>query len=228
MINEEDVGLKKLYIILCCIFVTLVSVTNAISTKLIFISFVGFSVPAGLISYPFTFVISDLITEVYGGDRAKFLVKIALGINLLSLAIIQLAMVLPSQDIEMADAFTKVFHGNLYVVLGSLTAYFFSQMLDINLYEKIKKQTGSKYIWLRNNISTLLAQAVDTVIVFSIYLWWGLGLSGSEVIQMMLFAYLYKAVISVLDTPLLYLSLYLIKGMVKKPVLLANTYESVR
>ncbi|MEC7839759.1 MAG: queuosine precursor transporter [Chlamydiota bacterium] len=201
---------------------TIVSITNAISTKLVFVSFIDLHVPAGLISYPFTFVISDLITEVYGGERAKFLVRTALGINLLSLAIIQLSMALPTHDIGMNEAFTKVFQGNLYIVLGSLVAYFSSQMIDINIYEKIKEHTGNQYIWLRNNVSTLFAQAVDTVIVFSIYLWWGLGLESSEVLRIMIFSYFYKALFSLLDTPLLYFSLYCIKHYIKNDV----AYES--
>ena len=96
-------------------------------------------------------------------------------------------------------------------IFSSLISYATSQLVDIQLYAAIKRWTGPKFLWLRNNGSVCVSQIVDTVMIDVIFLWWGLGMPMVEVFPIMLFSYAYKAFFSIACTPLFYLSVFIIQ-----------------
>lgn len=200
-----------LYQSLTAAFSVIVVMSNILSAKMVALPLLGLVVPAGLITYPITFLLSDLVTEVFGPRRAKMMVYIAFGMSLLSFGIIQIGLMLPS-----VNETEKMFHAVLALsglrIFSSLISYATSQLVDIQLYAAIKKWTGPKWLWLRNNGSTCAAQLVDTVMIDLIFLWWGLSMSMSDVLPIMLFSYAYKAFFSMACTPLFYLLVYLVKG----------------
>lgn len=199
-----------LYLILNAAFCVIVVVSNFISAKLFYLpGFESFMIPAGLITYPLTFLLSDLITELYGSQKAKLTVYIALSMTLVSYVIIQVALYLPSADLSNQHVLQATFGLNGLIIFASLTAYLIAQLLDIALYTWIKSYTGSKLLWLRNNGSTLISQIADTVTVNTIHLYWGLGMEASAVFPIMIFSYSYKALFSLLNTPLFYLCVFL-------------------
>lgn len=199
-----------LYQILCAAFCVIVVLSNIISAKMIQLPLLSdFSIPAGLITYPLTFLISDLVTEVYGSKKSQMMVYIALGMCLLSFGIIQMALWLPSSDDQNEFQATLGLSG--LRIFASLLAYLTAQLVDIKLYTWIRKLTNEKYLWLRNNGSTLISQLVDTAIIDIVYLYWGLGMDVYQVLPIMVFSYAYKSFFSATTTPLLYLSLYLIR-----------------
>ena len=203
---------QTLYLIANAAFCVIVVVSNIISAKLFSLPyFQNFSIPAGLITYPLTFLISDLVPEIYGDRKAKIMVYTALGMTILSYGIIQFALLLPSIDPENQHVFQSVLGLNGLIISASLIAYVLSQLLDIQLYSLIKQWTGCRFLWLRNNGSTLISQIVDTATVNIIHLYWGLGMEIGVVIQIMLFSYTYKSAFSVLNTPLFYLGVFLAK-----------------
>lgn len=203
--------MSSLYQIVSAAFCVIVVVSNIISAKMVTFPFVdNFSVPAGLITYPLTFLLSDLITEVFGVKRAKLMVYIAFAMCLLSYAIIQVALFLPPHS-GQNDAFSEILGTSSLRIFSSLTAYLVSQVVDIQVYAWIKSLTGVRFLWLRNNASTCLSQLVDTVLIDLIFLYWGLGMTMGDVLPIILFSFAYKACFSVANTPLFYLCVFLVK-----------------
>ncbi|CDR35177.1 Conserved putative membrane protein [Criblamydia sequanensis CRIB-18] len=203
---------KNIYRIISTTFSVIVVVSNIISAKLFALPlFSNFSIPAGLLTYPLTFLLSDLTTEIFGAKKSREMVYMAFGMTLLSFAIIQLALYMPSNDPLNAQAFKEVFGLNGMIVFSSLAAYAAAQLLDIKLYSYIRFLTGPRFLWVRNNGSTLLSQIADTFIVNSIHLTIGLGMDPSSVLWIMAISYFYKAFVSIAVTPLFYLLLYLIQ-----------------
>jgi uncharacterized integral membrane protein (TIGR00697 family) len=205
--------MNPIYHFISSMFCIVVIVSNIISTKMVKLPFFqDFSIPAGLITYPLTFFLSDLVTEVYGAKKAQQMVYHAFGMSLLAYLIIKVALILPSPTVENQLHFEEILGLNGVILFGSLTAYVFSQTIDIRLYAWIKKWTGENYLWLRNNGSTLIAQLFDTTIVNLIYLKLGLGMEMAQVVPIMVFSYIYKCTISVVLTPFFYFVVFLFKG----------------
>lgn len=205
-------GIHTAYQVILASFCVIVVVSNILSAKMVALPFLPLAVPAGLVTYPLTFLLTDLVTEIYGPSRAKLMVYVALGMNLLSLGMIQLGLALPSAQAHPDEAFQAVLGLSGLRIFSSLVAYFAAQMVDIRCYAWLKRVTSPRLLWLRNNGSVFASQIVDTVTIDLIFLWWGLGMAIEEVGKVMLFSYLYKALFSVVCTPLFYLLVFLLRG----------------
>ena len=210
--HEQIITPQIIYQIICTIFSVIVVVSNIISAKMILIPLILLHVPAGLIIYPLTFLLSDLVTEIFGAQKAKLMVYIALAMSLLSFAVIQLALILLGTDAEEHQAYQAILGLTGLRIFSSLISYLTSQIVDIQLYAAIKRWTGPKMLWLRNNGSTCISQIVDTVMIDLIFLWWGLGMTMAEVAPIMVFSYLYKASFSIACTPLFYVLVFIVRG----------------
>jgi|688.fasta_scaffold06861_6 uncharacterized integral membrane protein (TIGR00697 family) len=209
--NEEK-SENTLYHILSAAFCVIVVMSNIISAKMIKLPFFADScIPAGLLTYPLTFLISDLVTEIFGAKKAKSMVYIAFGMNLLGFAILYAALRLPAISMVDERAFQAVLGLSGLRIFSSLTAFLAAQIVDIQLYALIKRWTGEHHLWLRNNASTCVSQIVDTVAIDILYLFWGLGMGMEQVLPIMLISYAYKAFCSFANTPLFYLSVFLVK-----------------
>jgi len=205
--------MHTLYQVISAAFCVIVVVSNIISAKMVSCPLPFFDnliIPAGLITYPFTFLLSDLVTEIFGAKKAKLMVYIAFAMSLVSFALIQLALVLPAAAVSDQAAFHAILGLSGLRIFSSLTAYLVSQLVDIQLYAWIKAWTGPKMLWLRNNGSTCVSQVVDTVVIDILFLYWGLKMPMSEVWPIMLFAFGYKSFFSIANTPLFYACVYLI------------------
>jgi len=202
--------LQILYQTICASFCVIVVVSNILSAKMVTLPLIALNIPAGLITYPLTFLLSDLVTEIFGARRAKLMVYIALAMSLLSFGMIQVGLTLPTNRLDDQKAFQAVLGLSGLRIFSSLISYVTSQIVDIHLYAAIKRWSGPKFLWLRNNGSTCVSQIVDTVMIDLIFLWWGLGMRMVEVAPIMLFSYAYKAFFSLASTPLFYLLVFLI------------------
>lgn len=203
-----------LYQVLVASFCLIVVMSNILSAKMVQLPFWGLTIPAGLITYPLTFLLSDLVTEVFGKRRAQLMVYLAFGMSVLSFGMIQIGLVLPTADFQQKHAFEQVLGLSGLRIFSSLVSYITAQILGIQIYAMIKKWTGPNLLWFRNNGATFLSQLIDTVLIDLIFLWWGLGMSMSLVLPIMLFSYLYKAFFSVACTPLFYFLVFLIRGRI--------------
>jgi queuosine precursor transporter len=207
---EKSKNLDLIYHIINSAFCVIVVISNIISAKMVKVPFFeDFSIPAGLITYPLTFLLSNVVTEVYGKIHARRMVYIALGMNLLTLSIIQIAMLLPADTLEGQNAFQATMGLGGLRTFSSLSAYLISQVVDIQLYALIKNWTGLRFMWFRNNGSMCISQLVDTIVIDVIFLYFGLGMQISQIALIMSFSYTYKILFSLANTPLLYLFVFM-------------------
>jgi len=211
---------KKIYLYLAGLFITSLVVSNLIFQKFFYwrpleISIFGnqlFELSVGILPYPITFLITDLISEIYGKKKANQVVIAGIFASFFSMGILWMANVVPAIENSPVDdaTFQKVFALSPVAVLASMMAYLSAQFVDIRFYHFWKKLTQGRMLWLRNNFSTFSSQLIDTVAVISLLclfgvlewnLFWGLVLSG----------FLFKFIIAALDTPFLYFFVYLFR-----------------
>jgi len=205
-------GSEKLYLMLSTCFCVVVIISNLIAPKLFPAPFIpNLALSAGVVTYPLTFILGGLVTEIFGKKKAEFMVYTCFAMGIISYLLIQLALYLPSQERDNQVFFEKVFGLNGLIVFSSMSAYFVAQMIDVRLYAFFKKLTRTKHLWLRNNGSALIAQFVDTIIVNAGLLYFGLNMPLKDVAKVILLVYIYKSCFSICNTPLFYLAVSLSK-----------------
>ena len=179
-----------------------------------------FVIPAGLLAYPFTFLATDLISELYGRRRAQSLVWVGFCMNFFMLFLMWSGHVLPdASGVSGATAtFDSVYAFMKPGVIASMIAYLVAQSVDVYLFHFWHQLTKGRHLWLRNNGSTMLSQIVDTLLISSIL--YASGALGSAVdsidklIPLALSSYAFKLVFALLDTPLFYLGVYCLRERV--------------
>lgn len=171
---------------------------------------------SGIITYPITFLLTDLVSEIWGRRKADYLVLLGFVMSLVMVVIVQGAKVLPPSPFwampeqgapdsaAMQHAFAVTFFSPQVLVLASMTAYVVAQLLDVRLYHFWWRLTRGRHLWLRNNGSTLISQLVDTIIVNGIFLRFALDLDWGTIGEVILAVYLCKAVLALVDTPFIY------------------------
>jgi uncharacterized integral membrane protein (TIGR00697 family) len=198
---------ERLYLILAALFTGSLVVANLIANKFFHIEIFGkeFILSAGVIPYPLTFLVTDLLSEIYGKARANMVVIGGMVASLLVIATLAIADIMPAIDDSVVDdsTFHKVF-GNSYRVIGaSMIAYLFAQLIDIKIFHFWKNLTKGRHLWLRNNGSTVISQFVDSALVVWV-LFVGIW-TPSQMWTAILDLWIFKSMIALLDTPLFYL-----------------------
>lgn len=187
--------------ILASFFVSLLIVSNIIAGKLLQIG--DWVLPAGILAYPLTFLISDTIAEVYGRKTTTRIIWVGFATSLLMVLIIYMASIFPAAPFwENQEAFDLILGSVPRIVLASMVAYLVSQYHDVIAFHFWKNFTNGRYLWLRNNASTMMSQAVDTVLFVTIA--FAGTLDFSVIINMILTQYVVKILIAIVDTPLVY------------------------
>ena len=216
------------FALLVGIFLTALTVGNVLGvTK--FVDLKIFVIPVGLLAYPVTFLATDLISELYGRKRAQTVVWIGFAMNFFMLGLVWLGHRLPDASgvSGATSAFEEVYRFMRPNVIASMVAYLVAQSVDVQLFHFWKRLTQGRYLWLRNNASTICSQIVDTVTILSIlYLTGGLGAeidSPGALLQLMFDSYKFKFVFALVDTPLFYLGVYLFKHRVDHELQFAAT-----
>jgi uncharacterized integral membrane protein (TIGR00697 family) len=209
----------RLFLFLSGIFLTSLIVGNIIGTTK-FVDIYGLVVPAGVLAYPFTFLATDLICELYGKRKAQTLVWIGFFMNVFLLLLMSLGHFLPDASgvSGAASTFERVFQFMVGNVVASMIAYLIAQTVDVHLFHFWKKLTKGKHLWLRNNASTTLSQLIDTISILTIlYLADNLGPDINTVnslIKLIFASYLFKFFFALFDTPLFYLGVFLLKNRI--------------
>lgn len=214
--ESKSQAMDTIYQVISAAFCVIVVLSNIISAKMVALPYVDFSIPAGLVTYPLTFLLSDLVTEFFGAKKARLMVYITLGMNVLSFGIIELALRLPADMQGDESAFQMVLGLSGLRIFSSLTAYAIAQLVDIQLYALIKAWTGPRFLWLRNNGSVCISQMIDTIAIDIIFLYWGLNMEMQHVLPIMIFSYAYKAFFSIATTPLFYFCVFVLQKEGKK------------
>lgn len=196
--NNENLQLLFVIVSVCLV------ISNVLSSKLINLGFV--SIPGGIVCYAITYLATDIINEIWGGKHANRAVIYGLISQVMACSLIFLTQVLPSADQSTQLAFETILGNNFFFVLASLVSYIISQLLDVYLFQKLKKSTKKK--WIRNNVSTIISQAIDSAVYLTIafgigYLWL---FNGNIDVLLKMFAgqLLVKVILALLDTPFFY------------------------
>ena len=210
---------NNLYLILSGIFIASLVSCNLIFQKFfeieIWLPFVGnytFSQSVGLLPYPITFLVTDIISEIYGKERANQVVTSGLVASIFMLIVVSLADIIPMAPWSPVDSdtFHKVFGLSAAAVFASMMAYLFAQYVDIRIFHFWKRLTNGKHLWLRNNASTIFSQLIDTSSV--LFLLCFFGVIGWERFGVLLLnGFLFKVFFAAFDTPFVYMIVYYLR-----------------
>jgi uncharacterized integral membrane protein (TIGR00697 family) len=229
MNNSNKTAALNLYLILAGLFIASLVAGNLIFQKFFYwapLQWLGnyaepettwfalthftFEISVGIIPYPVTFLITDLISELYGRKRANQVVVAGLFATLFVFLIVLFANWAPATTWSPIndDTFSSVFGLTGVAVSASMIAYLVAQFVDIRIFHFWKELTKGKHLWLRNNFSTITSQFIDTGAVLVL-----LSLFGAiewSLFWILLFnGFLFKALVALLDTPLFYLTTYI-------------------
>lgn len=200
------------FVILAGIFITNAVTAELIGGKLIQIG--PFVMSIGILPWPIVFLTTDLINEYFGEKGVKklslltaCLIAYAFIILLLAISIPAAKGISPVND----DQFYAVFGQSMWIIVGSITAFLVSQLIDVTVFWFFKNRTGEKKIWLRTTGSTIISQLFDSFIVLGIAFWLPGKINFDTFISSALTGYTFKLGIAILLTPLIYLCHYLIK-----------------
>lgn len=167
----------------------------------------GFSATGGNILYASTFLITDILSEKYGKKEAKNAVKYSFAAMIMWIIGTQIILLFaPSGDDMVNDSLKQLFSFVPRITLASICGFFCSQNIDLFLYHMFWKKTGagSKFLWLRNNCSTLISQLVDTAIFTTIA--FAGSYEKSTFLSIMFTTYFFKALVAIMDTPFIYIA----------------------
>lgn len=207
---------QKLYVVCAAVFITALVVAEATASKfftaftlpfpvtILGVEFADVVMTAGVIAFPVTFIVTDLMNEYFGKAGIRFVTFVGMAMIVFEFALLQAAMAVPTASISPVptEAFDLVFGASGRIILGSLTAYLVGQLVDITLFHWLRRLTHGRHLWLRATGSTFGSQFLDTAIVLSVAFAGQLALG--EIVAITLFNYAYKFVIAIVITPLIY------------------------
>lgn len=220
MPKKDKLLAQKIYLFLGALFITSLVVSNLIFQKFFYWHPLNielfdsklFEISVGILPYPITFLITDLISEIYGKKRANDIVIAGIFASFFSMLIVYTANAVPATNWSpVSDSlFSTVFGSTAIAVFASMMAYLLAQFFDIHIYHFWKKVTQGKHLWLRNNFSTFSSQFVDTATVLLLLCSFG-KIEWDKFSGLLISGFLFKILIAAIDTPFLYLGVYLFK-----------------
>ncbi len=206
----------RLFLTLAGFFIASLIIANAFAFKLfdVHLPLLGtITLSMGILPYPITFLMTDLISELYGKAKANFLVWTGFFLSGYFLLLLLIGKAIPVshvQDPVIQEHYLGVFGQGARAIFGSMVAYLTAQFLDVRLFHFFKKLTAGRHLWLRNNGSTMISQLVDTIAVTTILFW---DAPNINVPALILAGYSFKLLVALVDTPLFYLGTRLFKSV---------------
>ena len=187
----------------------------------------SFNLTCGVLLWPLEFILTDIVNEYYGPKAVRQISYIAIALITYAFVMFYTAIHIPYADFwistktdsgipNMQDAFNGIFGQGMWIILGSLTAFLVSQIVDVTIFHRIKRVTGEKWVWLRATGSTLVSQLVDSFIVLFIAFKLGNNWSWQQVLAICLVNYCYKFFMAIVLTPLIYVGEHFIEKWLGK------------
>ena len=205
---------NNIYLILIGLFITSLVVSNLIFQKFFYLNILGinFQLSVGIIFYPITFLVTDVVSEIFGKKKANQMVITGIFSSVFCLAIIYIANYLPATTWSPVDnnTFELVFGNTSLAVGASMFAYLCAQLIDIRIYHFWKKFTKGKFLWIRNNCSTIPSQLLDTFLIIFI-LCIGNAIEWERFWELFLQGFVFKILIALIDTPVIYLCVFYLR-----------------
>lgn len=212
MTIKDKQSADNIYLILAALFIASLVASNLIFQKFFYwepFGFYRFEISVGILPYPITFLITDILSEIYGKKKANQVVIAGIFASFFSMLIILVADFAPAIENSPIDneTFHQVFGLSPLAVFASMIAYLFAQFIDIKIFHFWKNLTKGKHLWLRNNFSTFLSQFIDTFTVLFLLCSFNI-LPWHIFTSLLISGFLFKVIIAALDTPFLYLFVY--------------------
>ena len=197
---------QNTYLLLASLFITSLVTCNLIANKFVTVDlgFKTFVISAGVLPYPITFLITDILSEIYGQRRTQVVVFAGFFASLFVLLMLWLGHQFPAIDGSPVsdEVYASVFKNSWRVMLSSMLAYLTAQLVDVRLFHFWKGLTGGKMLWVRNNFSTILSQLVDTtLVVFVLFVG---TLDATTMLEYIRDGWLFKLGVAIADTLLIY------------------------
>jgi uncharacterized integral membrane protein (TIGR00697 family) len=198
----------RFYDLIAGLFVAVLLISNVAATKLV--GFGAFSFDGGTFLFPLSYIFGDILTEVYGFARARRVIWLGFFANALAALTFALVGAMPASPVwPYQEAFIAILGFVPRIVIASLVAYLCGEFVNSALLAKLKIVTAGRKLWTRTISSTLVGQAVDTVI-FVMIAFWGV-VPATDLWLMMVFNYVFKCSVEILMTPLTYLAVGFLK-----------------
>jgi len=237
----EDKG-NKLFIILASIFLCNALLAEFIGVKIFSLEqtlgfqsldhlswwkLPSFNLTAGVLLWPVVFILTDIINEYYGQKGIRFLSYLTVVLIIFAFLVINLAIYLNPADFwpssgkyvqNMQLAYKAIFGQGAWIIAGSVIAFLIGQLLDVKVFHGIKLITGEKKLWLRATGSTLVSQLIDSFVVLFIAFYLSGTFTFTRVLEIGLVNYIYKFVVAIILTPLLYIIHNLIDNYLGKNI----------
>lgn len=206
----------QFYLVLSGIFIASLVTCNLIANKFVSVDlgFKVFIVSAGILPYPLTFLVTDLISELYGQKKANLVVFSGFVASVFVLIFLWLGSQFSAISGSIVDDLTydSVFQNAWRLIAASMVAYLFAQFVDVRIFHFWKRLTKGKHLWLRNNGSTIASQLIDTTLVVCI-LFVGVW-ESDQIYSAILDGWLFKMLMAFIDTPIIYGVIHLLKGKI--------------
>ncbi|MBX7098704.1 MAG: queuosine precursor transporter [Myxococcaceae bacterium] len=216
---------SRLFLFLCGIFVAALVVGDLIGCKLVEVTVLGkpFVLSMGIIPFPLTFLLTDVLNEFYGKQAARLVTWVGFTAAVFTTAVVALVLQLPYAPFTLApdwggatpDAFGRVFGSGLNILVASCVAYVLAQFIDIGVFILLKKQTHGRFLWLRATGSTLVSQLIDTIVIQSLA--WSGSLELGRLVSLVLASYVVKLTVAIALTPAIYAVHALVEKVLKIP-----------
>jgi uncharacterized integral membrane protein (TIGR00697 family) len=177
----------------------------------------SFALSVGVLPWPVIFIMTDVINDYYGVRGVRFLTLISVGLISFAFLIFHISISLPAETSwwlnsgidrgvpDMQAAYSSIFGQGMNIIIGSLAAFAIGQLADALVFKQIKTITGDKRIWLRATGSTVISQLIDSFIVTYVAFWIFRDMSFAMASALAITAYMYKFIIAMLATPIIYL-----------------------
>ncbi|MGF1926180.1 MAG: queuosine precursor transporter [Bacteroidia bacterium] len=191
---------------------------NKFAVNLFGVPNLSFNMSAGVLTWPIIFIMTDIINEYFGVRQVRFLSILTCILISYAFIVVGFAMKLEPADfwqtqqvngktVHMPSAFDAIFGQGMWIIVGSVAAFLVGQMVDVLIFHRIKRFTGERGLWLRATGSTVISQFIDSFVVIFIafYLNPAYNWSWQEVAAIGLVGYIYKFLVALTMTPLLYL-----------------------
>lgn len=226
---QEDIPKKhKLFIILSTLFITNALIAEVIGAKILSVkkllpfmdgSALDINMSVGVLIWPIVFILSDIINEYFGKSGVKRISFIGAGMISYAFLIIYMATIAPPADFWIQNnakdlsghafdinyAYSSIFTQGLNIIIGSIIAFIVGQLVDAYAFHYIRKVTQHKWLWLRATGSTVISQLVDSFLILFIAFYFLGNWSLDQVLAVGLTQYLYKIILAILLTPVIYL-----------------------
>lgn len=209
--DSQTTGMNRKELFLFALYITGMIVVNTVGSKII--SLFGVRVSVGIFFMPVLFLVTDIVGEVKGHEHATLFVRYSIIMLVILFAVTGLFIkIAPHPSWQLQEQYQQIFGMSMRMSLASLVSFAVSQTVDVNIFLLFKKLSNGRMLWLRNNLSTMTSQFIDTVIfMFIAFYHMTPTFTSAYVFSLIIPYWLFKVLFALIDTPFCYLGVQWLK-----------------